>query len=623
MDDNEYLWMENINSKKVLAFIKEHNLRFSNLVSEVKEKLIDDVNKYFFVDQVSVIYGYVNGVYFVVNTGKQYKVLRHDDKCTIDEIISSGDMGKDIMIANIYPNWKGNILSVFLTRGSDKGVFKFIDVESREVIDEFSDYANQIFWIDDTRYLYAKFYRDAKTPDGIKPPTSRVFLREVASEKSEMIFGESVPTNYHITVTSDYLRRWLYLVVRKGWTATKIYVNRLDMTRDWELLYDAGNNFAFVTGYFNNSHLITVYDGEKLGRIVSVSDSSSSVYVETSHPICNSFVFKDKLFIIRSIHASDKVYLYDDGTLREIKLGLGIPISIGGIGWSSSKLYFVVVSFSLPSSLYVYDIDKDSSKPLYRYDVPTDVVVEEEFIESFDGKKVHIFIVKNPRVDKKVAIVHGYGGFGIIMNPMYLSYLLKFLEDGGVYVLANIRGGKEYGEKWHEEGMREKKFNVFKDYLSVLRWMKSRGYKVVGLGRSNGGLLVAATLNLDPSSMDLAIIGYPLLDMLRFHKLYIGRLWVTEYGDPDNPKDREYLKRYSPIHNIGDVKQYPPILVYTGLHDDRVHPSHAFRYVLKMSELGGNIYLRTDTESGHMGASPERRRDEYLEILSFIYKYLM
>ncbi len=622
MDNNEYLWMENINSKKVLAFINEYKLKFSELISDVREKLVNDVNKYFFVDQVSVIDGYANGVYFVVNTGKQYKVLRYDDEGLLTEIISSSDMGKDIMIANIYPNWRGDILSIFLTKGSDKGVFKFIDVESGEVIDEFSDYANQIFWIDDTRYLYAKFYRDIDTPDGVKPPTSRVFLREVASDKSDMVFGESVPTNYHIMVTSDYRRRWIYLTVRRGWTSTKIYVNKSDISRDWELLYDAGNNYAFVTGYLDKSHLITVYDGEKLGRIVSVGDSSS-IYVETSHPICNSFVFKEKLFIIRSIHASDKVYLYEGGSLREIKLGLNVPISIGGVSWSSTKLYFVVVSFSLPSSLYLYDIEKDSSTPLYRYDVSTDVIVEEEFIESFDGKKVHIFVVRNPKVNRKIAVVHGYGGFGIIMTPMYLSYLLKFLEDGGVYVLANIRGGKEYGEKWHEDGMREKKFNVFKDYLSVLRWMKSKGYKVVGLGRSNGGLLVAATLNLDPSSMDLAIIGYPLLDMLRFHKLYIGKLWVTEYGDPDDPRDREFLRKYSPIHNISNVKEYPPILVYTGLYDDRVHPSHAFRYVLKMSKLGGEIYLRTDTQSGHMGASPDRRRDEYLDILSFIYKHLM
>lgn len=140
------------------------------------------------------------------------------------------------------------------------------------------------------------------------------------------------------------------------------------------------------------------------------------------------------------------------------------------------------------------------------------------------------------------------------------------------------------------------------------------------MGVSNGGLLVAATLVQTPELFNAAIIGYPVIDMLRFHKLYVGKLWTTEYGDPDNPEDRGYLAKYSPYHNIDENKKYPPTLVYTGLHDDRVHPAHALKFVARMEKITSNIYLRVETQSGHMGSSPKVKIKEYAEILAFIKK---
>jgi prolyl oligopeptidase len=183
--------------------------------------------------------------------------------------------------------------------------------------------------------------------------------------------------------------------------------------------------------------------------------------------------------------------------------------------------------------------------------------------------------------------------------------------------MANLRGGSEYGEKWHRAGMRENKQNVFDDFIAVLEKLKNEGYKVAAWVRSNGGLLVSATLVQRPDVMDAAIIGYPVIDMLRFHKLYIGRVWIPEYGNPDNPEDREFLERYSPYHNV-KKQNYPPIMIYTGLHDDRVHPAHALKFFMKLKELNAPVYLRVETKSGHMGASPETRIRELADMLSFV-----
>ncbi len=224
--------------------------------------------------------------------------------------------------------------------------------------------------------------------------------------------------------------------------------------------------------------------------------------------------------------------------------------------------------------------------------------------------------------DRKMVWVFGYGGFNISLTPRFFPQVIPFIKRGGSFAMANLRGGSEYGEEWHRAGMRENKGNVFDDFIAVLSKLKGEGYKVAAWGRSNGGLLVSATLTQRPDVMDSALIGYPVIDMLRFHKLYIGSVWIPEYGNPDDPKDREFLLRYSPYHNIDPDKSYPPTLIYTGLHDDRVHPAHALKFFMKMKEVGAPVYMRVETKSGHMGASPETRARELTDLLAFVVKVL-
>lgn len=615
---NDYIWMENLDSKRLLKFVDSMNSDFYKLIGGIRGKLADDVIKYIDVPRVNVIHGFREGVYALVSRGGKYYIkIFYDDGEESDLLVIDGKLN---LVGGIFPNWDNSVLGIFLTKGSDRGVFRFIDVDTLDTIGEFEDFYGQIQWIDSDKFLFTRQYRDMPTPDNVPPPASRIHLMDIHGLDLGLIFGKGLPTNYFVSLWLDYSRRWIYSLVRRGWRATKIFYARLGDLSRWDLLYDAGSNYAFVAGFKGDWHIVGEYELDGT-RLFAIRESESKLLIKepARAPIFDAFVFMGELFLLKLVDASDRLIKYDDGSLRDVDLIGGVPSSIRNLDWSDKYIYCVLESFTVPPKLVRLDPENLVCESIYGTHIEGDFIIREGLIKSHDRKDIHMFIVGNKYLDRRTVIVHGYGGFGISMKPFYLGYLLKFIQDGGVYSLVNLRGGREYGEEWHLEGMRERKFNVFMDYIQALRYWKDNGYRVILLGRSNGGLLVAATLNMAPDLADLAIIGYPLTDMLRFHKLYVGGLWVDEYGDPEDPKDREFLLRYSPIHNLKDVDKFPPILVYTGLYDDRVHPSHAFRYAAKVKELGGEIYLRTDMESGHLGSSPARSKDEVIDILSFIY----
>ncbi len=336
----------------------------------------------------------------------------------------------------------------------------------------------------------------------------------------------------------------------------------------------------------------------------------------------NARIFKGRIIASYLIDSSSRLRILDlnGRVLREIVFDK--PGSVNWLIVRGDKLLFKYESFDTPSIISLLKDPLEDPTTLLSYRIDLDIRVEEGWVKSSDGTMIHFFVAKPKEVKRRVALIRGYGGFGVSLKPRFIPIIYPLLEDGAIFVQANLRGGGEYGEEWHKAGMREKKQNVFEDYKAVLRYLKEQGYKTIAWGASNGGLLVAATITQSPELVDVALIGYPVIDMLRFHKLYIGRLWTTEYGDPDNPRDREFLLKYSPYHNIEPSKKYPPTLVYTGLHDDRVHPGHALKFVAKLEEIGAPVYLRVEERSGHSGANPEVKARETSDLLAFAYRVL-
>lgn len=356
---------------------------------------------------------------------------------------------------------------------------------------------------------------------------------------------------------------------------------------------------------------------------------------ESDAVLSSASLMGGRLVLTYDRDASNHAYQYDlNGQLiNEIKLP-----TLGSVGFSGEKddneAFLVFSSFTFPSSIYRYDIEKNEYE-LYRAPkiefVSEDYVTEQIFYTSKDGTKVPMFLVyKNglKKDGKNPVLLYGYGGFNVSLNPGFSVSRIPFLENGGIYVQANIRGGGEYGEEWHVAGTQMNKQNVFDDFIAAAEYMISENYtnpdKIAIMGGSNGGLLVGACANQRPDLFKVAIPQVGVMDMLRYHKFTIGWNWASDYGTSEDSKEMfDYLKAYSPLHNIKEGVKYPATLVTTGDHDDRVVPAHSFKYAaaLQAANEGTNpTLIRIETKAGHGAGKPiskviEEQADTYAFIM--------
>ena len=348
----------------------------------------------------------------------------------------------------------------------------------------------------------------------------------------------------------------------------------------------------------------------------------------------------DRLLVQVEKDASDKLYEYDfDGLLiREIELP-----TYGSVGISADKdsdeVFYAFSSFTSPSSIYSLDLKTGESKLLSQTEVgglnPEDYVTEQVFYPSSDGVMIPMFLTYKKGLEKNgqnPVYLYGYGGFNVSLTPGFSPNRLLWLENGGIYAQANLRGGSEYGEEWHQAGTKLNKKNVFNDFISAAEYLIANEYTSPDYltieGGSNGGLLVGATVNMRPDLFKVAIPRVGVMDMMRYHLFTIGWNWASDYGKSDDSREMaDYLYSYSPLHNIkNDGTVYPAILITTADHDDRVVPAHSFKYAaqLQASDTGNAPKLiRIDSKAGHGGGKPiSKVIDEYTDVYSFIFNNL-
>ena len=311
--------------------------------------------------------------------------------------------------------------------------------------------------------------------------------------------------------------------------------------------------------------------------------------------------------------------------------------SLGSVGFSGNKddkeCFFGFTSFTIPGATYKYDMDQNTYE-LYRAPKvqfnSDDFVTEQVFFASKDGVKIPMFLTykKDLKKDgKNPVFLYGYGGFGISLNPGFSAMRIPFLENGGIYAQVNLRGGSEYGEDWHVAGTKMQKQNVFDDFISAAEYLIDQKYtnkdKIAIVGGSNGGLLVGACMTQRPDLFRVAIPQVGVMDMLRYHKFTIGWNWASDYGTSEDSKEMfEYLKGYSPLHNLKPGTKYPATLVTTADHDDRVVPAHSFKFAatLQADNDGTNpTLIRIDSKAGHGAGKPMAKvLEEQADIYGFI-----
>lgn len=298
-----------------------------------------------------------------------------------------------------------------------------------------------------------------------------------------------------------------------------------------------------------------------------------------------------------------------------------------------TDVYYSFTSFTYPETIFRYDFDTKTSSRVRESTVsfnPDDYTVKETFYQSKDGTPVHLFVVHKKGLvldGNNPTLLYGYGGFNISMKPYFSTSNMILLEQGGVYALANLRGGGEFGEEWHRAGMLEQKQNVFDDFIAAAEYLIDAGYtspeKLAIRGGSNGGLLIGAVLNQRPDLFRVAFPAVGVMDMLRYHKFTIGWAWAVEYGSSDIEKDFHTLIAYSPLHNIREGVAYPATMIITADHDDRVVPAHSFKYAatLQAKNAGPNpILIRIETRAGHGAGKPTSKRiDEITDTWSFMF----
>jgi prolyl oligopeptidase len=342
-----------------------------------------------------------------------------------------------------------------------------------------------------------------------------------------------------------------------------------------------------------------------------------------------------KIFASYLEDVKSKVYIHDMKGNKTGELELPTVGSFGGLSGKKDEsiAFFSFSSYTFPSTIYKYDVESNTYEMYFRPDVdfdPEAFETKQVFYTSKDGTQIPMFITHKKGLKlngKNPTLLYGYGGFNVSQTPRFSLSRLILLENDGVFAVANIRGGGEYGKEWHDAGTKLQRQNVFDDFIAAAEYLIDQKYtssKKLGIqGGSNGGLLVAAVANQRPELFKVAFPAVGVLDMLRFHKFTIGRAWTYDYGSSDNEDEFHYLLKYSPLHNIPEGDVFPATMVTTADHDDRVVPAHSFKYIaqLQRNYTGSNpVLIRIDVDAGHGAGKPVSKTiEEISDIYSFMF----
>ncbi|KLV03707.1 prolyl oligopeptidase [Photobacterium aquae] len=546
---------------------------------------------------------------------------------------------------------------VSLSRGgADATVVREFDLSSKRFVTDgfvLPEAKSQVSWFDHNHLLVATDYGEGSLTDSGYPRQVKLWRRDTQLAEAKPLYEGAVES----VSASGYTlhdRHGQIALIREG---TSFYTSKNFLLDEKQQLHAlAIPDDATVGGYFDGKLFFQLKsDTENYGQTLV---QGSIVYAPVDElikekPRYQKFVAPTPHASIEGLHftanhilvtwledVTSKLAIYSpakDGGWQAKQLPLGDNGSLYAFNANSQSDHFFIdySSFLLPAS--IYDVDAETAQVSLLKSAPAkfaadDMVSEQFFATSKDGTKVPYFVIhkKALKLDgNNPTLLYGYGGFEVSLTPYYSAIIGKnWLEKGGVYVLANIRGGGEYGPAWHRAALKHHRHKAYEDFEAIAEDLIARKITSpahLGIqGGSNGGLLMGAAVTRRPDLYNAVVCQVPLLDMKRFHKLLAGASWMAEYGDPDLASDWDYLKTYSPYHNVHKETAYPKVLFTTSTRDDRVHPAHARKMVALMQAQGHDVLYYENLEGGHAGASNNNTRAEmYSQIYSYLYDRLM
>ena len=660
-----YRWLENDTAPEVAAWVEAQNKVTFAYLEQIpfRQKIKDRLTQLYNYPKYSAPARRGDYFFYTKNDGLQNQSVWYRQKGldgTPEVLLDPNKLSADgtTRLGQFSLSKDGSYLGYGVSQGgSDWNDVYVMDVGSKQLQPDHLQWVkvSGVAW-QGNGFYYSRYPAPEKGHELTnKNENHQVFYHKVGTPQSEDVLvyeDKANPLRFHIVGTSDD-ERYAFLSISEGSKGKKgsaLFYRDLSQPGkaftpivaevgddDFSVVDNIGDKFLIYTNHLAPNGRVFLFDPKK-----PEEKNWKDIIPEKPEPLDNINAVGGKLFVTYLKDVATHAYVYSlDGKLEnEIKLpGLGaIPPPPPGTPGSFSGnrddkfVFYTFTTFNFPPTIYKYDIATKQSSLFREPEIPgfksTEFETRQVFYKSKDGTRVPMFIVhkKGIKLDgNNPTILYGYGGFNITTSPNFSSLRLALLEQGFVYASANMRGGGEYGEKWHEAGTKLKKQNVFDDFIAAAEYLIKNKYtspsRLAIQGGSNGGLLVGAVSNQRPELFKAVVEQAGVMDMLRFHNFTIGSNWISDYGSSDNAAEFKALYAYSPIHNTRAGVKYPATLITTADHDDRVVPAHNFKYAaaLQAAQGGANpILIRIDTKSGHGASSTTKAIEQAADIYSFL-----
>ena len=646
-----YRWLEDDRSPETESWVETQNKTTFGYLDSIpfREDLKNRLEKLWNYEKLGSPFKEGEYTYFYKNNGlqNQYVVYRKKGDGPEEVFLDPNTFSEDATtsLAGLSFTKDGSMAGYLISEGgSDWRKAIVINAKTKEQVEDtlvdikFSG----ISWKGNEGFYYSSYDKPKGSELSAKTDQHKLYYHKVGTPQSEdkIIFG-GTPEEKHRYV-GGYLtedQRYLIITASTSTSGNKLYLKDLENDGDLITILDNTDSDTYVMEN-EGSKLFMVTNMDAPNKKIVVTDASNPTpdnwtdFIPETENVLTAGSGGGYFFTEYMVDAISKVLQYDfDGKLvREVELpGVG---SAGGFGGKKEdkEFYFSFTNYNTPGSSYKYNVETGEYAQYWKPEIdfnPADYESTQVFYDSKDGTKVPMIITHKKGVElngKNPTILYGYGGFNISLTPSFSIVNAVWMEQGGVYAVPNLRGGGEYGKKWHDAGTKTQKQNVFDDFIAAAEYLIANKYTskeyLAIRGGSNGGLLVGATMTQRPDLMQVALPAVGVLDMLRYHTFTAGAGWAYDYGTAEESQEMfEYLKGYSPVHNVKEGVEYPATLVTTGDHDDRVVPAHSFKFAAELQEkqAGNNpTLIRIETNAGHGAGTPVSKTiEQYADIFGF------
>jgi prolyl oligopeptidase len=637
--EDPYRWLEDEKSPEVRAWMeKQHSFTREQLDRlPEREAIAARLKELFYIDSLGVPHRYGKRYFYSKRQATKEKSIVYwkEGKDGAEQVLldpNAWSTDGSVSLGNWSVSWDGNRVAYTVKKNnSDEATMQVLEVATGKRLEvdtiEGAKYAYAHWTPKGDGFYYAYLPTDSGIPVADRPGYTEIRFHRLGEDpkKDARIHEKTGNAKTFLNVDLSRDGRFLIVYVQHGWNATDVYFRDLRDPKQkdsWTPL-TVGKDFIYTLIPYNGKFYLQTNEDAPRYRVFEVDParpargSWKEIIPERKDATMEGISLvggKLSLLYLKDVISQIELHTLDG------KLDRVVPLPAPGSATAlmgqpdQDEAYFVFTSLVHPTEIHEISVKKGDPRLFFKAKVPVDpsqFTVEQRFAPSRDGTQVPLFIVSSkgtPRDGSAPTLLYGYGGFQAAMQPSFRSSIIPWLERGGVFVMSALRGGSEYGEEWHRNGMLHKKQNVFDDFIGAAEFLIREKYTRPGRlaiqGASNGGLLVGAAMTQRPELFRVVLCGVPLLDMVRYHLFGSGKTWIEEYGSADNAEDFKVLFGYSPYHRVKAGTKYPAMLMLGADSDDRVDPMHARKFTAQIQEhsTGGPALLRIEKNAGHGGA---------------------